>query len=1368
MRVFISHSSKDDAIVRQLRLALEALHIEVWTDSERLKGGDQLTPEIRQAIHQSTHFLAVLSLDALNSDWVQKEIAEARAAAKPVIPLMRPGIEPAILRLLFGGTAGTEEPVGIRLDNVSDALPHIAAALGLQLPTEVLHRARIQAAPIADLVLELSFPTFDPHTERAAATAVLRCIPSDEAPPIESPPYTFTAPIGPIETEEIAWYLERYVNWPRGVFDDRAMLVVESLPKWGRLIYDAVNTDDARESLEAWKSDRAGERRFTVRVNRAIPKDKPKEDQDRAAEAATALLALPWELIHDERGFLFQGARPVRVRRSLPNRFRQPALATEPPIRVLLVSPRPEDDSAAYIDHRVSARPLVDSLSQLGDLAQFKLLEPPSFPALEAELARARQANEPYHVVHFDGHGVWNRRHGLGQLCFEDPADESRLERRRSQLIDAENIARVMRDHRIPLFFLEACQTAKTDTDPSASVAGRLLESGIASVAAMSHSVLVETARLFIAEFYKEVLSGKRVGQAMLAGQRALNGNTLRGRTFTGEVHLQDWFVPVLFQEVDDPQVIRDVPSEQVQAIWEEQAELALGDLPDPPSHLFLGRSRDLLKAERLLARERYVVVRGSGGEGKTTFAAELARWLVATRRFDRAACTSVEQITEAKQVLFAIGGQLVPNFAVQAGADEETGRQLAERALREHRTVLVIDNMESLLDHESLAEILALCKKLGGAGDSRLIFTTREALPVPFDRNVVEIRRLDRQTAIRLVANVLERPPAAEETEEDLAELVDAVCGHARSLVLIAREVGEAGVRHAVKNLREVLRSIESNHPGERENSLLASAELSLRRLAPEVRELIRPLAVFRGGGLFGAIRIALKIDEKQVVALAQALIAVGLAEHVKPQYLRFDPALFGGELSSEQRDQAMSAWADAVAGQVDFLYQDRYQDPEFAAAVTRLDLPNLLAALEYLGSRETAERVVDLATSLEPLLSAIGNPKALARVVALRTAAERGLTEWSHARFLASQAAIKRMIEQGRFAEAVRMGHSLLDKAEAAGPDAYNGAAYDMAMGEITLGSALKESGDAQNALAFLHRARVRFEAIGEQRMASVALTERADCFTALGRYDEAEAAYGEAIRIDEERGDSRAVAVGKGQLATTRYLQRDHLGALKMYEEARTLFERLNEPRSVGVVCHQTGNVLQAIGEYEAAEDAYQRSLELKLKMGDLSGQASTLGALGNLNAQIGRRGTAVRLFRRAADIYFSIGDLRFEGIARNNIALNLIALERQDEARRELERAVECKKPFGHVAQPWTTFDILTDLERAVGNETAALAARDQAIAAYLAHRRDGGEPDEEIPDLPPDLNPADPALPYRYAAEILLRREQQAPRVGERE
>jgi hypothetical protein len=39
----------------------------------------------------------------------------------------------------------------------------------------------------------------------------------------------------------------------------------------------------------------------------------------------------------------------------------------------------------------------------------------------------------------------------------------------------------------------------------------------------------------------------------------------------------------------------------------------------------------------------------------------------------------------------------------------------------------------------------------------------------------------------------------------------------------------------------------------------------------------------------------------------------------------------------------------------------------------------------------------------------------------------------------------------------------------------------------------------------------------------------------------------------------------------------------------------------------------------------------------------------------------------------------------------------------------------------------SFAILSNIERAVGDQQAAVAARNQAIAAYLAYRRDGGAP-----------------------------------------
>lgn len=106
-------------------------------------------------------------------------------------------------------------------------------------------------------------------------------------------------------------------------------------------------------------------------------------------------------------------------------------------------------------------------------------------------------------------------------------------------------------------------------------------------------------------------------------------------------------------------------------------------------------------------------------------------------------------------------------------------------------------------------------------------------------------------------------------------------------------------------------------------------------------------------------------------------------------------------------------------------------------------------------------------------------------------------------------------------------------------------------------------------------------------------------------------------------------------------------------------------------------------------------------------------------------MGRLEEAAIFYRQAAEVYVRLQNLANEGVVRSNLANTLTKLNRYDEARQELHRAIECKKPFGHAAEPWKTWSILEDLERATGHAEAAQAARQQAIQSYLAYRRAGG-------------------------------------------
>jgi hypothetical protein len=78
------------------------------------------------------------------------------------------------------------------------------------------------------------------------------------------------------------------------------------------------------------------------------------------------------------------------------------------------------------------------------------------------------------------------------------------------------------------------------------------------------------------------------------------------------------------------------------------------------------------------------------------------------------------------------------------------------------------------------------------------------------------------------------------------------------------------------------------------------------------------------------------------------------------------------------------------------------------------------------------------------------------------------------------------------------------------------------------------------------------------------------------------------------------------------------------------------------------------------------------------------------------------------------------------ARSCPTSTLRKLRRWDEAREEIQRAIECKQPFGHAAEPWTSWAVLADIETGAGRADRAAQAKVRARDCYLVYRRDGGE------------------------------------------
>ena len=71
--VFLSHSSKDKAVVRDIAERLKKDGVKVWFDEWVLKPGDSIPAKIEEGLERSRVLVLCMSANAFGSDWAQLE-----------------------------------------------------------------------------------------------------------------------------------------------------------------------------------------------------------------------------------------------------------------------------------------------------------------------------------------------------------------------------------------------------------------------------------------------------------------------------------------------------------------------------------------------------------------------------------------------------------------------------------------------------------------------------------------------------------------------------------------------------------------------------------------------------------------------------------------------------------------------------------------------------------------------------------------------------------------------------------------------------------------------------------------------------------------------------------------------------------------------------------------------------------------------------------------------------------------------------------------------------------------------------------------------------------------------------------------------
>ena len=74
MKIFISHRSKDNYVVKKITDTFDKYYIKYWVDNEEIEYPDNIRGKISEGLKNATHFLLVWSKNAEESKEIKKEI----------------------------------------------------------------------------------------------------------------------------------------------------------------------------------------------------------------------------------------------------------------------------------------------------------------------------------------------------------------------------------------------------------------------------------------------------------------------------------------------------------------------------------------------------------------------------------------------------------------------------------------------------------------------------------------------------------------------------------------------------------------------------------------------------------------------------------------------------------------------------------------------------------------------------------------------------------------------------------------------------------------------------------------------------------------------------------------------------------------------------------------------------------------------------------------------------------------------------------------------------------------------------------------------------------------------------------------------
>jgi hypothetical protein len=237
----------------------------------------------------------------------------------------------------------------------------------------------------------------------------------------------------------------------------------------------------------------------------------------------------PWEFCYDRARKSFLATEEIHFVRNVVTAVpADPITPCRGPLRILIASAQPVNFGGLSIEQETeSIRSDFQPLEDAG-LATIEILQRATPEAIHRRLETGG-----FDIVHFIGHGEFDKKKKEGVLVFED-------DRGGAFRLGERSVRQIFCGRGLSLVFLNSCQSARGGrSDFNKGVAQSLVAHGLPALVANQYSVLDASASSFARYFYWSLAQGYSLGHSAREARIAVN-YSLQG-------DLIDWAVPVLY-----------------------------------------------------------------------------------------------------------------------------------------------------------------------------------------------------------------------------------------------------------------------------------------------------------------------------------------------------------------------------------------------------------------------------------------------------------------------------------------------------------------------------------------------------------------------------------------------------------------------------------------------------------------------------------------------------------------------------------------------------------------------------------------------------------------------------------------------------